>query len=262
MSAKNPTLDQDADYSAGLRISLGLHGLLIALILIKSIIFPGKPLMYVPTLRVDVVGLPDVLKKDMKNVTPSSKAINDALKKADQELKKVKPIQAEKEKAPPADPKEMVLHPKANNDAAIEKKMKESLNRMKALAKIEAETSDTPSEKTPAVIKGNKISKGTSLSGEAREAAEASYYDSLRDRLQDNWALPVWIARQNYSAQVQIFIDAHGALHGMKFVKTSGNAQFDDAVKRSVQQSAPFPAPPDALASQVLANGVLVGFPL
>src|SRR6185312_11718076 len=108
---------------------------------------------------------------------------------------------------------------------------------------------------------GNKISKGTSVSGEAKESDQANYYDSVLQRLRDNWALPIWLTRQNFSAQVQIFIDARGRLHGYRFVRVSGNAKFDDAVKRSLEESDPFPAPPRELSGNVLVNGITFGFP-
>lgn len=253
-----PSLPSDRDYQAGLRWSLGLHVAALLAIAVKSLVFPGTVTPYVPTLRVDIVGLPDVLKKDLSNV-PATKEVSEILKKAAQDAEKIKP-----KKLPPivvkkeiAEPDEMALKPRnaANAEKSREKKLKAALDRMKALAKISRETSAPP-------IKGNKISKGSSLSGDAKESDQTNYYDSILGRLRDNWSLPVYLSRQNLSAQVQIYIDARGRLHSFRFVRLSGNSQFDDAVKRALQESAPFPVPPQELTSNVLVNGIIFGFPL
>jgi TolA protein len=254
-----PTLPSDRDYQAGLKWSVLAHAAALAAIIIKSVVFPGTATPYVPTLRVDVVGLPDILKKDLNN-TPATKEVSEILKKAAEEAEKIKP-----KKMPPlpikkeiAEPDEMALKPKqsaAEKEKARDKKLRAAMDRMKALAKISRETSAP-------VVKGNKISKGSSLSGDAKESEQTNYYDSILERLRGNWALPIYLSRQNLSAQVQIYIDARGRLHGFRFVRLSGNPQFDDAVKRALQESAPFAPPPDDLSSNVLVNGIIFGFPL
>jgi hypothetical protein len=46
------------------------------------------------------------------------------------------------------------------------------------------------------------------------------------------------------------------------FVRPSGNSQFDDAVRKTLQQSQPFPVPPIEIRPTLAADGILVGFPL
>jgi outer membrane biosynthesis protein TonB len=257
-----PRLPSDRDYSVGLKWSFGAHIGVLALLLIKTVIFPSTTTPYVPTLRVDVVGLPDILKKDLKNA-PISKDISDALKKAEQDAKQIKPAKLHPmpESKEMAKPDEMVLKPTPKSNKMSkqrEKSLRAALDRMKALASIAREEEKTSSP----VIKGNAISKGSSLAGDAKESDQANYYDAVLTQLQGNWALPVWLSRQNLSAKVQVFIDARGRLHGFQFVKLSGNAQFDDAVKRALQESAPFSPPPADVADSVLVNGIIFGFPL
>ncbi|MEO5970692.1 MAG: TonB family protein, partial [Bdellovibrionia bacterium] len=112
------------------------------------------------------------------------------------------------------------------------------------------------------LVRGNKLSPGTSLSADAKEASEANYLDSLRDRLRQNWFLPAWIAKQSLNAQVLVRIDAAGILREFRMVKLSQNAQFDEAVKQALQQSQPFPPPPLELKTGLLSHGILIGFPL
>ncbi len=252
-----PTTSSDG--KVGFRWSIAGHLGIMLLVIIKSLVFPGVSTPYTPTLRVDMVDLPDALKKDMHGMPKTaSKEMQEALKKAESEAKKIKP-QISKEVAAPD---ELVIQPKSaskQDTSSREKKLKNALARIKSLSKI----APVSEEEAPnlAVVKGNKVSKGTSLSGDAREAAEATYFDLIRDRLHENWALPVWLSRQNLSAQVTIFIDAAGRLKGIRFSKSSGNAQFDEAVKKSISDSEPFPRPPAGL-SDLLANGIPAGFPL
>lgn len=91
---------------------------------------------------------------------------------------------------------------------------------------------------------------------------EASYFDLVRDRLQENWALPVWLARQNHQAQVQLFLDSRGKVKRLLLVKPSGNQNFDEAIRKSIEESEPFPLPPKALQEALATQGILVGFPL
>ncbi len=247
------------DSKAGMSLSLALHVGIALFILLKTVVFPGTPIAYTPTLRVDIVDLPDALKQELRGA-PKNNEIAEVLKKAEADAKKMKPVAPNVPKEEKVDPDELVLKPKqaAEQSKDREKKLKSALARIRSLEKLEV--SDNPDTK-PLVVKGNKISKGTSLSGDAREAAEATYYDLIRDRLHENWALPVWLSRQNFSAQVVILIDGAGRLKGIRFARSSGNAQFDEAVRRTIADSDPFPRPPSELVS-ILENGIPAGFPL
>ncbi|MGK5084039.1 cell envelope integrity protein TolA [Bdellovibrionota bacterium FG-1] len=259
----------DQGFGRSLQVSAFAHVFLLLLALIKGFVFPGTPKPYTPTLRVDMVALPDLLKKDLQNLSPaksqSDKEIAAAIKNAEVEAKKIKPIKLPIDHA---EPDELVLHPKRAPPKADAKPKKDNrdLKLIGALARIKALNAIDKSDQAPstrgAVVKGNQLSAGTSLSGDAKEGAETSYYDALRSKLQDNWELPVWIARQNLSAQVQIFIDSYGHVRSYQFVKTSGNPQFDSAIKKTLDESQPFPRPPADLAPSLRIDGILIGFPL
>ncbi len=259
---KRPPHPMDIDFRRGVQWSALLHVGLIVFVLIKSLVFPSKPEPFIPTLRVDLVALPDMLKKDkpQSGQAPVSDKLAEALKKAEEEVRKLKPVEKTVKKAEePTAKDEMVLKPKeGGTDKGRKKKMQSALDRIKSLAKIQ---SDNEAPAAP-LIKGNKISKGTSTSEDARESDEPNYLDSVRDRLRDNWALPVWLARQNLSAQVRIFIDSRGMIRTYQFVKASGNLQFDEAIRTTLTDSQPLPAPPEKLAGTLLSDGVVLGFPL
>lgn len=266
------------DDRRGLAWSVIFHLSVAALLLAKGLLFPSPPLKYSPTLRVDLVGLPELLKQERAQVNhaPPDDKLAQELKRAEAEAKAIQ--QQPPPKAPPvapqtrteqAAPNEMVLHPKPAAKTvppqAREKKLLSALDRIKALERIQNDFSDSTGKdvKSSSVpIKGNKLSKGTSLSDDARESDQASYFDSVRDKLQENWALPVWLQRQGFSAKVTVFIDSQGRVRNIVFDQSSGNQQFDDAVRQTIQQSQPFDPPPDNLASSTLNNGIPFAFPL
>ena len=250
----------------GLRWSLICHLGLVVAIIVKSLIFPNDVKPFIPSLRVDLVGLPDSLKKDLERAKtlPLPK-----LGETDP-VEAVKPAQKIKEALEKfADPDELVLNPKKDKlgkkakkeeETTLKDRTKNALTRIKALARINDAEESTANES--AVVKGNIASKGAALTGNAKESAQQSYYESVLTRLQANWSLPVWLTRQSLQAQVQILIDHAGRVKVFHFVKSSGNTQFDNAVKKAIASSEPFQVPPVELRGSLLSHGILLGFPL
>lgn len=254
-----PKHSSEVEINKGIKWSAIAHLALLAIIILKSLVFPGKPIVYIPSLRVDIVGLPDVLKSEKmlsKNAPTNIEEMKKQLQEAETGAKNIKIPPSAKEEIKKDD---MTIKPLASaSEKNRQKRLKNALSRIKALAKITGEQDSAISQP----IKGNMISHGSSISGEARETGKAGYLDTLRERLQDNWALPVWVARQRLSAQVQIHINSRGRLESFKFIKLSGNSQFDDAVKKTLIESQPFPLPPPDLVGRLISDGILVGFPL
>ena len=243
------TTDRPEKLSRGVTWSIVGHASFFLVLILKSIVLPSNPMIHNPVLRVDVVGLPDILKKDLNQIS------------------KNQPQAAEIEKIvkETVAPDEMVLNPKKEikekkkeKEKPREEKMSSALARIRALEKIREQNS----EDSDVIIKGNQVSKGSSLSGDAKESTESGYYDLIRDRLADNWALPPWLARQKLSAQVVLNINSEGHVARVQFTRSSGNPQFDDAIRNSIKLSDPFPKPPKEILTIIQDRGVLVGFPL
>jgi TonB family protein len=130
--------------------------------------------------------------------------------------------------------------------------MNSALARIKALEKIKAGET----------IKGNKVMKGSSAKGVSTESAETIYLDVVRDKISSEWELPQWLQDKNFSAKVLVKIDRRGMISIVRFLKNSGNAQFDAAVKRTLQIASPLPVPPIAVLPSVSQDGIVLGFPL
>lgn len=261
-----PYRDDEYGFSYGVRLSAILHGGFILFVLVGGWIFPVEQKPYVPSLRVDLVGLPDILKKDLDRyqgtVPPQQQdkaPVKDKIETPSEKKAADKPSSTKEIAAPD----EMALKPKKETERQRDKKLKSALSRIKALSRItQDEVPEEKSDRPQALIKGNQLSSGSSLSGDAKENSESGYYDQVLGVIRSNWSLPVWLARQKYNARVKVLIDAGGNVLSIQFKQASGNAAFDEQVKRSILESQPLPKPPENLRKAILSQGVSLGFPL
>lgn len=250
----------------GIRWSLIGHGLVFSLAIIKSLVFPSEVKPYVPVLRVDMVGLPDLTKEEMRDLKEAAKEAAEkqesqatpapAEKDSAEEMALQQEKAAEKEKAKKLKAKEKEEERKKQRAEALEK-IKRDNERKAALDRIQKNMGADP-----VVIKGNQLSAGTALEGKEASNPSEIYQSTLQMRIRENWELPPWIQRQNLRALVRIFIDANGRIIRIMKVQLSGNPQFDSQVEKSLIEAQPFPPPPVELQSTLINNGVSIGFPL
>lgn len=230
------------DAKRSLPISIALHLALFLAIWISSFQESLNLKPYTPSIRVDLVDLPRHRVNENIPLPPQVKEI---------------------ESTEPAS-KPVVTKTESDDEFATSKKkekktkdkLKSALDRIKALEKIKS------AQSTPDLIRGNVVSKGSSVSGDAKTSGETEYFDQLLEHVKTRWELPRYLQNQPFSAQVLLKIDRTGQLLGMKFVKASGNEQFDQEVRRTINQSAPFPAPPLAMVPELKTQGILLGFPM
>lgn len=245
----------------GLRISLFIHLGLVLFIILRNLIFWGDTDVRPPALRVDLVDLPQVLKKDLNQIpleVGGSKA---------QPEPEPTPEDSTTEEAKPGEMVQKRITVKKREtkkrDEATKKEMQTAMDRIKALAKLRAlQVDEEPSEKEGAVVRGNILSAGTSLSSDAVESMTSSFTDRVRDVLLKHWKLPIWLERRGLNATVLIFVNETGAVTQIKFLRSSDNKQFDQAVQAAIEASSPLPLPPDDIRENILSGGIQVGFPL
>lgn len=234
------------ELSKALRLSAGAHATLIIIALLSSLIFHHEPVVISPSIRVDLVGLPDIKKKDLANATPDLETVKEKLDKVME-----KPVEREA----PA--------PKEKPDFSLKKKKKtdnlqDAINRIKALEEIESQVNKKPAKRaTVAQIKGNAVSKGNALTGNSTQDINA-YAAGMQGKLRQNWDLPVWLAQQKLSARVVVFLDKQGYVTNTVIAQSSGNKQYDEYTLKTVRMSQPFGPPPQ----DILDDGVLLLFPL
>ncbi len=250
--SQKPDFDQNKTLKRFISFSIAIHLALIIFFSLKSALFPDTAREYIPSLRVDLVALPTQKKTEIVEPKKPDAPVPETQTKPKDETKP--DIKADQD---PGDfavkKKKKAEHAKKEKEAA--KKLKAALDRIKALERVKALTAGEE-------VKGNKISKGSALTGEAKTSLETTYDDVILERVRSNWELPKWLQEQNLSAQVLLFIDGRGQIRSFKIVKSSGNDQFDSEVKRTLQASAPFPLPPTEIASDLVSNGIKLGFPL
>lgn len=206
-----------------LKWSVIAHVGLVVFVVIQGLILPSRSVSRIPLLRVDLVALPDLTRQEMQNLQ--------------------KP--AQKEVVAPMNSKDRVAN---------------ALARMRAIRDA-SETRDQEA-KSPQIIKGNVVTKGQSLSEHARESGEASYLDVVRDRLEANFAIPVWLKRLDPKARILLQISVTGSVIRLTFVEPSGQPEYDRIVRQTVEDADPFPAPDESIADRVADEGIVIDFPL
>jgi colicin import membrane protein len=263
------SLEQQKQAKRYLAISLILHGSLFLSMAIGSFFAP-KPLLFVPTVQIDMVALPDQVKQQQAEPLDLTKPVKDVPPPpAPPETKKEAEAAPEPEKTAPD---EMAL----KREREAEKRAKSALERMREQLKkdqkqeqdrkrlaLEKRKADLKKfeEAYRAALRGNKQNTGTSSSGEMQATMNA-YAGHITERLRANWALPAFLQDKGLRASVRIYIDGRGQLTRMQFTLSSGNNSFDSYVEGAVRKSSPFAPPPEEMASGLRGSGMEVLFPL
>ncbi|MEK6772614.1 MAG: TonB family protein [Bdellovibrionota bacterium] len=252
----------EVEVTQGLKWSLGLHVGLVLFLMLKTYFVSNDVIDYESAIRVDLVGLPD--KIDPKQLAPAEPIAPPPKEKS--EPPPAPPPAVEKEKLPD----KSKIDPDSINLDAVKKKQQQALNKLKSLSAIEQikknlEESKKQNEKDRAQkaatqIKGNILSPGTELTG-LNKLQHENYVGQIDRQIKQNWSIPEWLAKKDYQAQVLLKLDEKGLILSRHIVKSSGNANYDDAVLETIDKSAPYPSPPEKLIAIVGARGLLIGFP-
>lgn len=248
-------MTQESLLQRALRLSIAMHAAFFVFLLVKEALLPSPPHEYLPSIRVDLVGLPDQKRNatplPLPTPAPAAPAQSPPLAQA-QAPARTAEIPTVSEKGDLSIGKKKS---KSKKEKDAQKRLKQALDRIRAIERIKMLAGGDE-------VKGNAVSKGSALTGEAKQALETSYFDVVLERVRTYWELPKWLQGQNRSAKVMIYLDGQGQLKTFQFVQGSGNDSFDSEVKRTLQAAAPFPVPPAALASDLSKQGILLGFPL
>lgn len=230
--------------------SIAFHVAIVLVFTVKAVFFPTDIPEYAPTIRVDLVGLPD--KRNPEEIVVKPKIETPPQKQKQAETTKHQPSPATQAPSTSSAAKA----PGAKKELA--KEQSSAINRLKALSAIEKlkQQEQAPSQQ----IKGNVISPGTALRG-LNKLQFDEYIGSIDAHIKNNWALPEWMLQQQLRAEVLVRIDSNGNLVERKFLKKSGNGDFDQRVWSAIEKSSPFPAPPDKFVDLVGVQGITFAFP-
>ena len=229
-------------YKSWIYLSISLHFLIIVSFIISSRVSYNRPIVVgvseEGSINVDMVGLPNVLKKDINTLAESKETIE------------IKP------KA------EVMVLPNAKKIKADKKNILEQLR-----TKIQEESSYLKKIK---IIKGIKqsigIGKGASSTAKAGGGGGTGnmptnpYFNTMKDLIRSYWRVPRWINLDDLNTLIVIKVNESGSIYEIAVEKSSGNKEFDDLAYNAVKNASPFPTPPASL-KDTLANGVILSFP-
>ncbi len=210
---------KDKNFPYWLKVSLGVH---LAVLVLLSWDFSFRKNIP-PSLRVDVIDLPDKIKK---------------IERTSKKVKKKRPPQKKK------DNKALVLKQKQNP-----KKVKKK-----------DQGSETPPKETRTMFKGNFLAKGQGLEGLNRLSMER-YYEKVGESVRKHFITPQWLDLTNLSAAIEVTLDDEGKIITKSFIKGSGNELFDQQALEAVIKAEPLPSPPDRLKKLFYKINFILKFP-
>jgi len=247
LSQSSPLATEHGDekFQKYIGYSLIFHGLVVLLFTARALVFPSDDIILHPSIRVDIVDLPDKL-------TPQVK-----IAEAPQPLTEQAPA--------PVPPKPVPEVKKVEVPKKVVSKQKEiseteaALQRLKALESIENEVKSVNKPKA-VQAKGQTLSKGNQLKGLAKLEHD-QYISDLESHIKSNWVLPEWMAKSAYKCILRAKFNFRGFVTEVGVVESSGDSQFDQYAIKAVEASNPFPVPPDDLKDLFNARGVTLSFP-
>lgn len=235
----------DIPYKA-IKTSFILHAAIPAVLLIMQFLnYLGVPLFtskkverlnYESFVQVDIVGLPDQTVPDSKTITKEAKIVPKvkSLPKIHEDedvlsLEKAQQLKKEQEKE------------KALKKLKLEAKKEAALKKLEQLKTKELDKQKALQEERE-VLKGNKLSKGVSTTGNIGQTKE-EYFSRVQQMIKEKFNIFPWQQKTRLIAVVFIKIGPTGKVREKKIVQTSKDPLFDNAVLQAIVSAQPFPIP-------------------
>lgn len=213
------------------------------------------------SVRVDVVAMPEMTIKELRTM---------GLPKVGQEV----PDTVSVKKVDP--------EPVGKNDFLKTKKKKNFLSMMKNLAqkktKNTVKKSKSKTKKTEKgvldgldhgslkklILQGNKLSKGTSITGSGQGATDAFsiYLGRLPEFVKPHWTLPSYLLDKEHKCRIRIFLSPNGKLIRSEIYESSGNTEYDSRAMAAVKKASPFPQLAEEFKKRGISGDIVLGFPL
>lgn len=217
--------------------------------------------MITEIIKVDVVGLPKLTIKELellKNNFNENEALSDGQKGDSISEKKGRVDNNEMENNTKVEESALSLINKLSQEVGV--KGKKSTN----VKKLKKSGSGRSKKLQKLLFEGNKISKGSSISG--RYQGDVAQFDqyvlNLPNLIRPYWKLPSFLKEANFKARIIVYINSNGRVIHHRFVSSSGNEEFDSRALKSINDSQPFPLPNAEIKDRLLSEGVILGFPL
>lgn len=191
-----------------------------------------------PTIKVDLVGLPElrpldtkpVLKEEPKEIATKTK--EEVIIEPKNEIKNFK---KEKQKKGEDERLKRVVEKEELSDA------------ISKIAKLKREESNVESS----------LNKGNIKSTEEHDSDPYKLY--LNETIYKNWTPPLR-RKIGEIPRFQMFINENGWVLRFIMVKSSGNIEYDKAAEHAIKKSSPFSLPPGRLQRELEKDGVIIDF--
>lgn len=185
-------------------------------------------------IRVDLVDLPQLTQKQKEDMDLTKK-VNPNLTAKTKSQKKVKKV--------------ILPSKKSNRLSSLRDRLRSEQIRKQAIEKL----GGAEDERAP--IRGNKLSKGHSASGDVGQAGDL-YKVRLKDHVRRYWNVPQWMRSKDLKATVLVKLTPDGRVLSTQFVRRSGSAQFDKEIVTTIERSEPVPPPPKELRRYFIEEGI------
>lgn len=238
-------------------ISLFFHAVIFLILIFSHYWFPNETIEFERAIRIDMIALPD----KVDSIQP-------------------KPVNAEsltpekKEPTPTVIKPSEIVVPSKPTDSTITKQSSDKskirpnsginkINQLSALEKLNKTIHADEQLKAQLknhIFKGNMLADGNSLKGLTKLEAE-EYVFQVEDHIRNRWKIPQWMVGKSYRAKALVKWDSNGVVTLIQFIESSGSDAFDEVVMNTIQESVPFPAPPEKFVAMMRKQGVIFGFP-
>lgn len=253
------------EFKSSIMLAVALHLFLIMIAVIVGRVVQNK---FQPdaameilraSVRVDVVGMPKYTLQELKAMELPSESPSET--PAPQEATKTEVTEA------PPKPDDLVIPDEKKSTKSFSNFLQEySSKKVKTSTKTKpGEKGGKPSGLDSLIIEGNRLSKGTALTGDTSDMANSAfvgYVQTLPDRVREHWRLPGFLREQALKCRVHVWIGMRGEILKTEIKESSGNSEFDSKAEAAVRSAAPFGVPPVDAAPQLAARGIILGFPL
>ena len=238
------------------------------------------------SLRVDLVGLPDLIKtptaeevpavdpgaNPLPNPTPPEppSASSSETKSPELQPPALAPTQETAAKSQELAQKEILLsdrtkEKKPKEDSKNAKSAKDKTKLDQALKKLKLQEALAQLEKQEkaaragVLLKGAEVSRGSDLKG-VRKLEHAEYSQSVERKVKSTWFIPQWMKDKKFETRVRIFISSSGEILRPQVIKSSGQNNFDRLALESIERASPLPAPTESLRNILEREGILLYF--
>lgn len=247
------------------------------------------------SVRVDMVAMPTHTITELKNISsgrpdaaPEVKSdtkeeIKEEVKEETKEEVKEE-VKAEAKEESGIDPvvafEEAAAAKKAKEQKEAEQKRKDFLNKLQKISKKEVAQPKKPAKEKAKesglggaaesalknlVLSGNKLSKGTAITGDGSGAALTAfqeYASRIPDFVRPHWTLPSYLLDKELQCRIRVWLNNSGEVVRTSVYQSSGDTEYDQRAISAVKSASPFPELKQEYGQRAQNGDILLGFPL